>query len=111
MAQKVTVHLISDLSGKDADETLRFGLDGKEYEIDLTAAEAGKVRDALTPYIKAARRTTVTKGGSRTRSRSGAATGPDPKAVREWAAANGIKVSDRGRIPADVVAKFEAAGN
>lgn len=112
MAQKIEVHLISDLTGVDADETVRFALDGKEYEIDLTESEATDLRDFLAPFIKAARRTTVTaKGGARARAVRSGMVGPDPKSVREWAASRGVKVSDRGRIPQSVVDQYLAAGN
>lgn len=110
MAQKIEVLLISDLSGKSGDETVRFALDGKEYEIDLTESEATDLRDSLAPFIKAGRRVTGKASGA-ARSRRSAGGGPDPKAVREWAAANGIKVSDRGRVPADVIEQYLAAGN
>lgn len=106
MAQKVQVTLTSDLSGKDADETVTFGLDGITYEVDLTTAEAEKFRKFTLDYVGVARKV----AGGRGRPRA-VRTGPDPKAVREWARANGHTVPERGRIPADVVAAFKAAGN
>lgn len=107
MAQKVTVSLIDDLDGDRADETVEFGLDGKNYEIDLSDANAEKLREALASYVAAARR----PGGRR---RSGgnapAAAARRPsidreqnQAIRDWARKRGMKVSDRGRIPADVL--------
>jgi Lsr2 protein len=64
MAKTVIVKLNDDLDGSDADETVRFALDGKTYEIDLSASNASKLRGALRPYIEKAR---ADGGGGRTR--------------------------------------------
>jgi hypothetical protein len=109
MAQKVQTLVIDDLDGSEAAGTVRFGLDGAEYEIDLNTEHAQQLRDALAPYISAARRA----GGS-TRSparsvRKSTKAGPDSTEVREWAKAQGIEVKDRGRMPAELVVKFKAA--
>ncbi len=109
MAQKVQAILIDDLDGSEADATVRFGLDGAEYEIDLNAEHAQQLRDALARYGSAARRA----GGATRRpapsSRSVSANGLNTTEIREWAKAQGIDVKDRGRIPAELVAKFKAA--
>ena len=57
MAKTVIVKLTDDIDGGDADETVQFALDGKSYEIDLSAANATKLRDALRPYIEKGRAT------------------------------------------------------
>jgi hypothetical protein len=108
VAQKVQVLLIDDLDGSAADGTVRFGLDGTEYEIDLTAEHAQALRDALSRYVQAARRA---GGGARRPARGGrrAEGGVDSTEVREWAKAQGIEVKDRGRVPAELVARFKAA--
>ncbi len=108
MARKIQILLTDDLDGSAADDTVRFGLDGTEYEIDLNAAHARALRDALARYVAAARRA---GGGARrsARSRRRAGTGPDPAEVREWAKAQGIEVKDRRRVPAELVARFKAA--
>jgi nucleoid-associated protein Lsr2 len=108
VAQKVQVLLIDDLDGSAADGTVRFGLDGAEYEIDLNAEHAQALRDALSRYVQAARRA---GGGVRRPGRGGrrAAGGVDSTEVREWAKAQGIEVKDRGRVPAGLVARFKAA--
>ena len=108
MAQKVQVLLIDDLDGSAADGTVRFGLDGTEYEIDLNAEHAQALRDALSRYVQAARRA---GGGARRPARGGrrAAGGAQSTEVREWAKAQGIEVKDRGRVPAELVARFKAA--
>jgi hypothetical protein len=110
MAQKVQTLLIDDLDGKEAEGTVRFGLDGAEYEIDLSAKNAEAMRKALEPYVSAARR--ASGSAARRPGRSGrraAAAGPGPTAVREWAKSQGIEVKDRGRVPAELVVKFKAA--
>jgi hypothetical protein len=109
VAQKVQVQLIDDLDGSEADGTVRFGLDGTEYEIDLSAGHAQELRGALARYAGAARRA---GGGGRRPARAGRrapASALDPTEVREWAKAQGIEVKDRGRVPAELVVKFEAA--
>ncbi len=109
MAQKVQVQLIDDLDGSDADGTVRFGLDGTEYEIDLSAGHARELRGALARYVGAARRA---GGGGRRPARAGRrapVSALDPTEVREWATAQGLEVKDRGRVPAELVARFKAA--
>lgn len=120
MVQKVQTTLISDVSGQEGDETVTFGLDGTTYEIDVTSSEASDLREALADYIGHARKQTGRNGSRRGSGRATtgvqAETGVSPKAVREWAAANGIEwkgkpLPERGRIPAEVIEKFKAAGN
>src|SRR4051794_30215980 len=113
MAQRTQVVLIDDLDGTEIEEggqSLSFSFNGTDYSIDLSEANAEKFEQVLTPYIDSAQRV-----GGRRSSRSSAApkntSAVDSKAVRAWAASNGIELSSRGRIPADVVAKYEAAGN
>jgi Lsr2 len=106
MATKVTVALEDDLDGGPAEETVRFGIDGAEYEIDLNQLNANTFRQQLAPYLAHARkagrvqrrRPVRTSAG---RERSGG--------IRAWAKGQGIAVSERGRIPASVVAQYEAA--
>ncbi len=111
MARKLETVFIDDLDGSTADTTIRFGLDGAEYEIDLNTAHAEQFRKATGRYIEAAR-----KAGSSARQaarsssrRSSASTGPSSSAVREWAKDQGYEVKERGRIPAELVVKFQAA--
>ena len=109
MAQKIQTLFIDDLDGSEAEGTVRFGLDGAQYEIDLNAEHAQALRDALARYVKAARRA---GGGARRPARGerkARADGVDTIAVREWAKAQGIEVKDRGRVPAELVVKFKAA--
>lgn len=113
MARTVQVHLTDDLDGSHADETVLFALDGQAYEIDLSDQNASKMRSALRTYIdagrKAGRGLTVSAGRAGRRPGSGKASDrAQNKAIREWARSKKIKLSDRGRIPADVVARYEA---
>jgi nucleoid-associated protein Lsr2 len=109
VAQKIQTLSIDDLDGSAAEGTVRFGLDGTDYEIDLNAAHARELRDALARYVDAARRVSGSARRSARGSRRGPAGGPDTTGVREWARAQGIEVKDRGRVPADLMVKFKAA--
>jgi hypothetical protein len=111
MAQKIQTLLIDDLDGGEAEGTVRFGLDGAEYEIDLSAKHAEALQKALEPYVSAARRASgpVVRRPGRSARRTATAAGPDSTSVREWAKAQGIEVKDRGRVPAELVVKFRAA--
>ena len=106
MAQKVQVLLVDDLDGSEATETVTFGLDGASYEIDLSSGNAGKLRKELAHYVEHAR-----KASSQARRRR-ARTGPGRERsaqIRAWAKQRGYKVNERGRIPANIVAEYEAA--
>lgn len=109
MAQKRQVLLIDDVDGSTAEENVRFSIGGVEYEMDLSAENAAQFRDALAPWIGAARRVSGRRGRSRGSSTTSAASRSHTRAVRDWAREQGIKVSDRGRIPADVLRKYEEA--
>lgn len=113
MARRIVHQLVDDIDGTVLDvgagETVLFSLDGTAYEIDLTDKNAEVLRNALAPYISAAR--TVSSraaggGGSRKRRRTGQ---QDYSAIREWAKSNGYQVSERGRVPASVLEAYEAA--
>ena len=110
MAQKVLVQLLDDLDGSEASNTRRFGWEGSDYEIDLSEKNDAALVKAIEKYVAAARRvgkSTRTKG----RTLHQVATDVDASAVRAWAAANGVTVSAKGRIPAAVVEQYRAAGN
>jgi Lsr2 len=109
VAQKIQTLFIDDIDGTEAEGTVRFGLDGAEYEIDLNAKHADALRKALAKYIDAARRSTGTARRPARTGRRASASGVNTTEVREWAKAQGIEVKDRGRVPADLVARFKAA--
>ena len=111
VAQKVQVILTDDLDGGDAEETVQFAIDGVSYEIDLSAANAEALREAVAAYVEAGRRI----GGRSTRRAAAAPKGrpaaerADLADVRAWARDNGFQVSDRGRVSGEVRAAYEAA--
>lgn len=113
MAQKTQVLLIDDLDGGPGDETVLFSLDGAGYEIDLSAENASKMRDALALYVGNARKLSSRSGGTRrargaaasTGSGSGGRTAP----IRQWAREHGYTVSARGRVPGHIVDAYNAA--
>lgn len=108
MAQKVNIILVDDLDGSEATQTVAFGLDGANYEIDLNDDNAQTLRDAVAKFLGAARRT----GGRRasgTATRSPSSGSSDKAAVREWAKAAGMEVSERGRIPVEIQEAYDAA--
>ena len=107
MAQKVQTIYIDDIDGGEAAGTVRFGLDGVGYEIDLSAENTKELHTALGTYIDHARKV----GGTSRRAPRGrrSASAIDTTAVRTWAREQGIDIKDRGRVPADIVAKYQAA--
>ena len=112
MALITRVYMVDDLDGSEDDvSTVTFNLDGKNYEIDLSAANAEKLRGKLSKFTDAA--TKVTSKGSAARRGSKAATVRTPhdqtQAIRDWARSNGFQVSDRGRISRSIQEAFEAA--
>ena len=107
MAQKVQVLLVDDIDGSEATETVSFGLDGVAYEIDLSSGNAGKLRTELTEYVEHARKAGNTQARRR-RQRNGAGREQSAR-IREWAKLRGFKVNERGRIPANILAEYEAA--
>ena len=109
MAQKVTVLLVDDIDGGTADETVSFSLDGVSYEIDLSAKNAGKFRDAMAQYVGQARRVGGRAGSAR--GGRGRRRGGDNRTaeIREWARKHNHKINERGRIPASVVEAYEKA--
>jgi len=116
MAQRVQVTLVCDLHGDEtpAGETVTFGLDGSTYQIDLCGEHAGQLREAFAGYVGAARRasgrggsTASSGGGDRRRRRRSRGSG-EAAAIREWARERGLAVPERGRIPAELAAKYAA---
>jgi len=108
MAQKVNVLLVDDIDGSDADETILFSLDGTRYEIDLNGDHAQELRGRLERYVKAARKVTGSPGRP-ARVRRTTENDAKNREIRNWARERHLDVNDRGRIPADIVAQYEAA--
>lgn len=106
MATKVLTTLQDDLDGSAAIETVRFALDGVEWEIDLSERNANRLRNSLSVFIAHGRKVSGKRGR-----KPAASNHFDTKAVRKWAEANGIEVNSRGRIPTVVLERYKAAGN
>lgn len=113
MARRIVHQLVDDLDGTvlgiGEGETVHFSLNSTAYEIDLTSANADAFREALDPYISAARRSSSTSSTRSGSSRKRSAGSPETAAIREWANANGYTVSERGRVPGTIVDAYRAA--
>ena len=108
MAQQTSISFVDDLDGSKAVETVKFGLDGKTYEIDLNKKNAAALRKAVAAYVDNGRRIRSTTSSSKRSSRTATPSG-DSAAIREWAIANGITVNARGRISSSIREQYEAA--
>ena len=114
VAKQTTVILVDDLDGSEAVEQVEFAVDGRSYEIDLSEANSAKLREALAPFVSAARR-----AGGRRPAPVAATPRPAPvrpaadrvqnQAIREWAVAQGMKISERGRIPSNVLSAYHSS--
>ena len=107
MAQRVQIILEDDYDGSEADETVSFGLDGVEYEIDLSSKNAAELRESLAAWTAHARKT----GGRRRRVAASrpAEESSSPSDIRAWAQSEGLEVSSRGRVSAEVREAYERA--
>lgn len=112
MATKHIAQLIDDLDGTPLEEgegkQITFSVEGRAYEIDLSDGNAEKFYGALAPFVDAARSVSSPARSSNQRD-SRAKSNLDLGAVREWARSNGHTVSDRGRVPANIVDAYKAA--
>ncbi len=110
MARTTIVQLTDDIDGSAAAETVRFAVDGRTYEIDLSTEHAESLRDSLAQFVAAARRAgRVDASPRRGQGRQGRPQGGNSSAVRAWAKQNGVPVSPRGRVPQDVMAQYNSA--
>ena len=105
--EEITIHLVDDLTGRPADETVKFAIDGRHYVIDLTKANAAKFRRVMKPYVDAGRTDRVASA----RRRRGPSSSETYKReeVRAWARAKGLNVAPRGRISNDIVDQWKRA--
>jgi|ERR1022692_1097952 hypothetical protein len=106
MAKTVNVVVTDDIDGSPDAETVTFGFGGHSYEIDLSKKNLARLEKSLRPFMDAGRRTAHRRTAKSSQS---AAARTDRTAVRAWAAEQGLKVSERGRISAEVMSKYEAA--
>ena len=103
------VTLVDDLDGSEATEQVEFGVDGRSYEIDLSAANSAKLREALAPFISAARRAGGRRSAAPPAPSRPASDRVQNQAIREWAVAQGMKISERGRIPSNVLEAYRTS--
>ena len=111
MALKTVVTLTDDIDGREADETVKFGIDGVHYEIDLGKGNADRLRTALQPFQAVARKVSNTASPRGRAGRAARATGIDRERsaqIRAWAKEHGLPVSERGRIASHLVDAYEA---
>jgi Lsr2 len=108
MAQQIQTLFIDDIDGGAAEGTVRFALDGADYEIDLSSKHSDELHTALRKYVEHARKVGGTSRRPGARGGRKAST-VDTVAVRAWARENGHDIKDRGRVPAEIVAKYQAA--
>jgi hypothetical protein len=100
---------VDDIDGSEAEGTVLFGLDGTHYEIDLSTEHAKELRIALARYTEAGRRVTGTTQRAGRHGRKAPGSGVSNTDVRAWARSQGLEVKERGRIPAEVTARYQAA--
>jgi len=108
VAKRTTVIIHDDLDGTEGASTVKFGLDGKSYEIDLSEKNEKALRKALAKFVEAAAPVRAADASGRRKY----GTGPvrrDTKHIREWLRGQGVEISDRGRIPTDLMDKYNAA--
>ena len=109
MGQQVQVSLVDDIDGSEAAEAVLFGLDETYYEIDLNTAHADALRTTLARYAQAGRKV---RRAARQAARTGSkapGTGPDHTGIRAWAREQGMDVGERGRVPGEIVARYQQA--
>lgn len=104
MSKRVTVELLDDLDGEPISEgdggTVQFALQGREYELDLSASNLAKLEEAVAPFVEVARASKASGTPSSTPRRRKSTT--ELAEIREWARSQGISVSGYGRVPAEV---------
>ncbi|WP_162584024.1 histone-like nucleoid-structuring protein Lsr2 [Variovorax sp. PBS-H4] len=109
MATHTSVQLIDDIDGSsEAAETIEFALDGAHFEIDLTQANADKLRKALTKYIDAGRRVKNTDRPTRRAVRGQGRSREEVAQIRAWAVDAGYQIADRGRLSQSVLEAYDA---
>ncbi len=115
MAQRIQVNLVDDLNGEEAQETVRFGIDGTDYEIDLTTENADELRSALSEYVEKGRKAKTGRRGQNGQGGQGSSSAPskskreETQKIRQWAQDNGHNPSSRGRITQAIVDAYNEA--
>ncbi|MFI6601412.1 Lsr2 family protein [Nonomuraea sp. NPDC050536] len=110
MAKQIVTTFVDDIDGTEAEGTTSFAIDGTNYEIDLSGGNRDKLEKALAPYINKARAVRAERTRGRRLASAGRAMSRETSAeIRQWAKANGLPVSERGRIASTIVEQYEAA--
>lgn len=104
--QRVEVRLEDDLTGGPADETVRFGLEGMDYELDLSTRHAAEFRRQLAPFVERARRVRPQRSSARART---AASRERSREIRAWAEQQGYSVAEHGRLPGNIIYEYDVA--
>ena len=109
MGRSTIVKVYDDIDGTEPAETIKFGLDGTTYEIDLSTKNATKLRTALAPFVEKGRKVTGRTASSAPRVAGRRVAGGDREqnaAIRAWAIRKGYDVAPRGRIKAEIVDQY-----
>ena len=110
VAQKVSVTFACDYDEREIPDgehmTRAFSLDGRDYEIDLCEKHSQKFDEAVKRFADKARKVSNRMPRPKRRTAAHRQRSAD---IRAWAKRSGIEVSDRGRIPAQVIEKYDAS--
>ncbi|MGB3698845.1 MAG: Lsr2 family protein [Gordonia sp. (in: high G+C Gram-positive bacteria)] len=111
MAKKTVIQIVDDIDGAELDEyeTVQWSLDGKSYEFDTSPEHAEEFRNHVATYVAISRPVGGRSTGARRSTAPAGRAATNTRVIRKWASDNGYSVSDRGRIPADIIAAYEAA--
>ena len=109
MAKQTHEVLIDDIDGTEGAQTVQFGFGGQDYEIEISQAHLDQLTEALAPFIEHGRKIRRAKVGRTTQLKDTPSAKAGAAAVREWAAAEGLEVKPRGRIPGEVLAAYDKA--
>lgn len=109
MAKQTHEVFIDDIDGTEGAQTVQFGFDGQDYEIEISQAHLDQLTEALAPFIEHGRKVRRAGTGRTTQPKNTPSARAGATAVREWAAAEGLEVNPRGRIPGEVLAAYDKA--
>lgn len=111
MARRTMLVLEDDLDATPAQHQVTFTFEGVAYEIDLNEEHYAELQESMAPWISHARRVSGRRSTSKraTSGSNGGSGSPSATEIREWARAEGMEVSERGRVPANVRTAYEEA--
>jgi hypothetical protein len=110
MAKTLVEVLVDDLDGTEAVESVRLGWNGQWRQLELSERNLAALSKAIDRFWDAGH-PVKSADAPRRRSAATATTGRDPRAIRVWAAENGIAVPARGRIPREIEDRYNEAVN